>query len=216
MASDFGPGEFQQATGVSRETLDRLETLVALLDKWQKAINLISAKSRPALWRRHMLDSAQLMEHLPPSPKGRQRVIADLGSGGGFPGLVLAIMGAGHVHLIESDQRKCAFLREAVRATGATATVNARRAEDLTAEELTPGPPGVIVARALAPLDRLLELASPLISANSVCLFLKGQDVALELTQATKSWTMVVESLPSRSDPDNTGTILCLRNVSRV
>jgi 16S rRNA (guanine527-N7)-methyltransferase len=214
MVSAFGPKDFQKATGVSRETLARLEAMLASLDKWQKTINLISAKSREGLWRRHMLDSAQLMAHLPPGPE--DRVIADLGSGGGFPGLVLAILGAGHVHLIESDQRKCAFLREAARETAAPVTVHARRTENLKSDELQPGPVDVIVARALAPLDRLLDLASPLMTGDNVCLFLKGQDVALELTRATKSWNMEVESIPSRSDPEHAGTILRLRNISRV
>ncbi len=153
MADVLSPEAFRDETGVSRETLERLECHASLLRKWTAHINLVSRRSLADLWRRHMLDSAQLMPLLPP-PADCPRVLLDMGSGAGFPGLVLAIMGAGHVHLVESDQRKAAFLREAVRLTGATATVHGSRIERLDSF-----PADVITARALAPLATLMAYA---------------------------------------------------------
>jgi 16S rRNA (guanine527-N7)-methyltransferase len=194
----FGPEEFAEATSVSRETLSRLEAYAALLMKWQKAVNLVSPGDIADLWYRHILDSAQLLPLLPPAPEGRDRVIADLGSGAGFPGMVLAILGAGSVHLFESDARKCAFLLEAARVTNAPATVHNIRIE--TVPEKMPGfRADVVTARALAPLSKLLALAAPLIEKGGVCLFLKGETAGSELTAAGKEWNMRVEQLPSRT-----------------
>jgi 16S rRNA (guanine527-N7)-methyltransferase len=200
----YGPEDFRKATDVSRETLDRLVAYADLLKRWQGTINLIGRSSLDELWRRHMLDSAQL---LPLAPNARCWL--DLGSGAGFPGLVLAILGAPEVHLVESNARKCAFLREAARIAGAEVTVHRARIETLT-----PWPADAVVARGLAPLRRLLELGAPFCETDSVCLFPKGQDVENELTEATKYWNMKVERLPSVSDP--AGTILRLTEVSRV
>ncbi|MFQ5844495.1 MAG: 16S rRNA (guanine(527)-N(7))-methyltransferase RsmG [Planctomycetota bacterium] len=199
---------FRERTGVSRETLDRLAIYAALLVKWQRAVNLVARDSLPDLWRRHMLDSAQLMALLPPAPRRRPRVVVDLGSGAGFPGMVLAILGAGEVHLIESHRRTCAFLAEVARATGTRVLIHAARAEDLA-----PWPAHVVTARALAPLDRLLGLAAPYLAPGGVCLFPKGRGVEEELTAAGKEWKMRVERIPSVSDP--AGTILRLGNISR-
>jgi 16S rRNA (guanine527-N7)-methyltransferase len=204
-APPFGPDDFQRETAVSRETLVRLETYAALLRRWTRAINLVSEASLRDLWRRHMLDSAQLMPLLPAPPDARRRVILDLGSGAGFPGLVLALLGAGEVHLVESDRRKAVFLREAARQTGSDARVHDRRIEDLP-----PLAADVVTARACAPLSKLLEYARDIPGATPgtrpCCLFLKGKRADQELTEARKHWTMRVESFPSRSDPG--GTIL--------
>src|SRR5262249_53082045 len=143
-------------------------------------------------WRRHLLDSAQLLPHLPPSA----RVVVDLGSGAGLPGLILAILGAPEVHLVESDLRKAAFLREAIRLTGAPAMLHAVRSE-----RMPPLAADVVTARALAPLPDLLDLATPFLRPHSLCLFLKGQRVDEELTQAAKLWTMGLQRFPSVSDP---------------
>jgi 16S rRNA (guanine527-N7)-methyltransferase len=196
---------FQAETGVSRETLDRLDVYAALLRKWQPAINLVGPRTLDDLWRRHMLDSAQLQPLLPPE----SRTLVDLGSGAGFPGLVLAILGVPDVHLIESDQRKATFLREVSRETAAPVTVHAARAE-----AVAPFPADVVTARALAPLPRLVDLATPFLTPATVCLFLKGQDVDAELTEATKEARMTVDSVPSRTDPR--GRILILREIARV
>lgn len=196
------PDQFQAATGVSRETLDRLRLYAELLEKWQKRINLVGPATLPDLWRRHMLDSAQLWPFLPP---GLPRLI-DIGSGAGFPGLVLAILGVPEVHLIESDQRKGIFLREVARETGAAVTVHTARIEtirDLTAP--------VVSARALAALPKLLDLAVPLLAPGGQCLFLKGQNLDEELTQARKIWIFDEDRSPSLSDPS--GVVLRVREV---
>ena len=194
----FGPREFAAAQNVSRETISRLEAFAALLAKWNKAVNLVSRRDIGDLWQRHILDSAQLMNLLPPAPPGRERVIADLGSGAGFPGLVLSILGAGQVHLFESDARKCAFLVEAARVTKSNATVHNMRIEDIP--KLLPNfRADVVTARALAPLPALIEFAALIIEKHGICLFLKGQTILSELTAATKLRNMRIEQLPSRT-----------------
>ena len=192
--------------------MDRLKTYADLIAKWQKAINLVSAGDMADLWRRHMLDSAQLVDHMPPPPKNRDRVIVDLGSGAGFPGMVLAIMGAGEVHLIESDQRKSTFLAEAARMTGAPAIVHNLRIEDFL-QKRPDFKADVVVARGLAPLPKLLEYAAPLLAAEGVCLFLKGESLGKELTQAGKEWIMRADQLPSRTS--RSGIILRLGDLAR-
>jgi len=205
------PEDFAAAADVPRGTLERLRVYHALLVKWQRAINLVGPRTIDGAWRRHFLDSAQLW----PLVTGRQ-VLADLGSGAGFPGLVLALMAAGHdapltTHLIESDHRKAAFLIEVARATEARVTVHAERAEAIgTARLLTAD---VVTARALAPVGDLLGLAHPLLAPDGICLFLKGAAVEDELTRARETWTMTVERLPSRSDPS--GTILRIAGLTQ-
>lgn len=199
------PEDFQARTGVSRETLARLSTYAALLEKWQKAINLVAGKTLPELWERHFLDSAQLFALAPP---GARRWL-DLGSGGGFPGLVIAAMGPESslesVHLVESDQRKGAFLREAARAMGVSATVHVKRIEAVDPAALHAamgGAPEVISARALAPLEELLPLAHRLAGAETVYLLPKGRQAEDELTAARRYWTIAqLDQLPSQTDP---------------
>jgi 16S rRNA (guanine527-N7)-methyltransferase len=200
--------DFAAKSGVSRETLDRLETFVALLVKWQKAINLVGRSTLNDIWYRHIWDSAQLVDHIPGPARDPGRRWLDLGSGAGFPGLVLAIMGWGPIDLVESDARKGQFLREAARLCGADVTIHNSRIEDLA-----PFSADLVTARALAPLDRLCALAQPFVAQDTVLLFLKGQDVDTELTKARKNWTMDIERSPSRTDP--AGTILRLRHLSR-
>lgn len=199
------PEAFAETTGVSRETLARLEVYAGLLSHWQWRINLIGRNTVPDLWRRHFLDSAQLYP-LIDDPAGP---LLDLGSGAGFPGLVLAILGIGEVHLIESDNRKAAFLREAARRTRTDVTVHACRIED--------GPritPAILTARALAPLDRLLDLAEPYVTEKTPCLFLKGKAATDELTAATRAWHMNSRIIPSITDAN--GSILRLEGLRRV
>ena len=196
--------EFQRLTGVSRETLARLELYAEALRKWQAAINLVSRDSLPDLWRRHFLDSAQLRPLIPPGA----RVVVDLGSGAGFPGLVLAALGIPEVHLVESDARKCAFLRETARQMAVSVQIHNRRAEDMPRI-----PADVVTARALASLPNLLDLAEPLFQPHSICLFLKGKGVDEELTRAHETWNMTVMRHPSASDPS--GTILRLEHIRR-
>ena len=198
------PSAFQALTNVSRETIQRLETYAILLRRWQGAINLVSRDSLGDLWRRHMLDSAQLRPLLPADT----RVLVDLGSGAGFPGLVLAAMGVPEVHLFESDTRKCAFLREAARTLGVAVAVHILRIE-----QAAPLAADAVTARALAPLPDLLDLGERFLGPHSICLFLKGRGVDEELTRARESWNMTVTCQTSISDPS--GTILRLEHVHR-
>ena len=193
----------------------RLETYAALLVKWQKAINLVGRETLPDLWRRHMLDSAQLGEHVSKTrPDGSPLVLLDMGSGAGFPGLVLAIMASDagrlwQVHLVESDARKCAFLSTVARETKTEVKIHRARIENLTAFAAD-----IVTARALASLESLLDYAEPFLMPSSHCLFLKGATAADELTAAAKSWKMNIEQLPSRSGP--AGNLLHIRDISRV
>lgn len=191
---------------VSRETTDRLDRLLALLRRWQARINLVGRSTLEDAWRRHVLDSGQLVRHLPPGPG----CITDIGSGAGFPGLVVALLAGRPVDLIEADARKAAFLREAARETGAAVTVHVARAE-----ALDPWPADVVTARAVAPVSDLLGLAYPfcrLAAGGGRVLLLKGARVEAELTDAAQSWTMSVERHPSLSDP--TGVVLRIEDFS--
>ena len=198
------PDGFAALTGVSRETLGQLEAYAELLQRWSGRINLVSRNTLGDLWRRHFLDSAQL---LPLMARGIRSLI-DLGSGGGFPGLVLAIMGVPGVTLVESDARKCAFLRETARIAEARVTIHKTRIE-----VLPPHPADVVTARGCAPLDRLLVLTQGLIGPHTTCLFLKGERAAEELTAACRAWTMTASLHPSRSDPR--GVIVALEQIAR-
>ena len=204
---------FAELADVSRETLAKLELYHQLLVRWNGTINLVSRNSLADPWRRHFLDSAQLMDHMPPAPRDRPRIVVDLGSGAGFPGLVLACLGAGAVHLVEADQRKTVFLRETARKIGVKIIVHGARIE-----ALAPVAADLVVARACAPLSQLLLYSARFAEgANSElppCLFLKGKNLDEELTEAKKAWNMTHERLPSRSDP--TGTILRIGIASRA
>lgn len=204
-SSPMTPEDFRAVINVSRETLTALETYLAMLVRWQKAINLVGPKTLKDPWRRHLLDSAQLIPHLP-SPSGP---LYDLGSGAGLPGLILAIMGVADVHLVESDQRKAQFLREVARKLDLSVQIYASRIEQLSDHCAD-----IVTARALAPLSHLLDLAAPLLRPHAVCLFPKGQSASDELTDASKSWSMSADIIPSLSDPS--ASILKLRNVERA
>jgi 16S rRNA (guanine527-N7)-methyltransferase len=189
---------------VSRETLARLSRYLELLQRWQRAVNLVGASTLADPWRRHILDCGQIAPHVPRAT----RTVLDLGSGAGLPGLVLALLGVSGVQLVESDQRKAQFLREAARVTQAAVVVHAGRIEQL---ELCAD---VVTARALAPLPRLLELAARFLTSQSLCLFLKGETALDELTQARQSWHMQCEIVPSRSG--SRGVLLKLEGVGRA
>jgi 16S rRNA (guanine527-N7)-methyltransferase len=189
---------------VSRETQERLEAYATLLTRWNARINLVAPRDLPHLWERHIADSLQITPLIPP---GVTRAI-DLGSGGGFPGLMLAIATGVSFDLVESDQRKAAFLREAARITAAPARIHAARIETLTLE-----PAPLITARALAPLPQLLDLAAPLLAPGGMCLFLKGVHAGSELTAATAEWHMEAKAIPSRTGEG--GCILQIRDIVR-
>jgi len=191
---------------VSRETQDRLQAYIDLLEKWQSKINLVGPKTLADPWRRHILDSAQLRDYI---PDHATRLI-DVGTGAGLPGIILAILGVKDVRLIESDTRKCAFLREVIRVTDVPyqATVFEVRAESFS------GPPAdVVTARALAPLSKLIHLCVDKITTDGVMIFPKGQNAESELTEAQKDWKMKISTHESKSDP--AGTIFRLSEVRK-
>lgn len=204
----LSPEAFAAEAGVSRETLARLEIYAAQLRKWTKAINLVAPNTLPDLWRRHFLDSAQLY----PLAAEQPGPWLDLGSGAGFPGLVIAALGREPLTLIESDIRKATFLRETARQMQVAATVRAERIEAVDPASLPR--PAVISARALASLAELLDLAAPFMAADTLLLFPKGRQAEDELTLARESWTIDhVEMIPSRSDP--AGRIIRLKGLRR-
>ncbi|QQR70066.1 MAG: 16S rRNA (guanine(527)-N(7))-methyltransferase RsmG [Alphaproteobacteria bacterium] len=193
----------QSRPDVSRETWERLEAYIALLRQWQPRINLVGASTLPHLWHRHVMDSAQLYDLLPP----KTRSLADIGSGAGFPGMVLAIMGVPNVNLIESDQRKGAFLAAVAAETGVKIHLHMQRLEEMHPDFL----PDVVTARALAPLPRLLGWLPEPWRRSSVLILPKGRDADREIEEAGREWRFDLGRTPSLSDPD--ATILRLTGV---
>jgi 16S rRNA (guanine527-N7)-methyltransferase len=181
-------------TPVSRETETRLDAYVDLLLQWQAKTNLVASSTLPNLWTRHISDSLQLLA-LAPSAK----TWIDLGSGGGFPGVVLAcamaVTSGAMVHLVERNAKKAAFLREALRITGGAGTVHLADIGDSV--DSLPGPVDCVTARAVAPLHQLVGFAELLVGKGAKALFPKGQDVEAELTEATKYWKLTPRLHPS-------------------
>jgi 16S rRNA (guanine527-N7)-methyltransferase len=204
VTAPLGPEGFTELVPVSRETLAQLEAYAELLTGWSARINLVGRDTLADLWRRHILDSAQLHRFIPSSAEN----LIDLGSGAGLPGLVLAILGVAGVELVEADSRKAAFLREAARVTGAEVTIRPCRIQ-----AVPPHPVDVVTARACAPLVRLLDLAAPFLASETLCLFPKGERYNEELTLARKAWTMNVSVEQSLSD--RRGVVLRLQQVAR-
>lgn len=204
----FGPEEFAALTNVSRETLARLKAYAGLLEEWNARHNLVSRASLSDVWRRHFWDSAQIAAFIPQAAKS----LVDLGSGAGFPGLVLAEMlreRAPRVVLYEATKKKCLFLAEITAQLKLEVDIRNERIEDAAPERFD-----VVAARACAPLWELLPYAHTFWDRRTIGLFLKGQNVESELTQARKSWRITAQRHPSRSDPS--GTILELREMQRV
>jgi len=200
----LGPEDFARELNVSRETLDRLTAFGGLLADWNRRHNLVSARSLGDVWSRHVLDSAQLTRFVPLEAK----TLIDLGSGAGFPGIVVALMRPDlRVTLVEATAKKCRFLREAdaILHTGIR-VLNAR------IEDVARVPFDVVTARACAPLPRLAGYAQRFVGPNTVCLFLKGQNVGSELTEARNSWRMELLSHASMSDP--AGTVLEIHGLA--
>jgi 16S rRNA (guanine527-N7)-methyltransferase len=183
-------------TPVSRETEARLDRFLDLLWTWQAKTNLVSPSTLPRLWSRHVSDSLQLLNLAPDA-----KVWMDLGSGGGFPGMVLACTLADRpgasVHLVERNGKKAAFLREALRVTGAPGVIHLADIEDIV--DRLAAPVDCITARAVAPLNQLIGFAEPVVRRGAKALFLKGQDVEVELTEATKYWKIEPRLHPSRT-----------------
>ena len=208
----YGPKELQRDLSVSQETCKRLERHRALLATWSKRINLIGPRELNDYWRRHALDCGQLVG----AADGARRWI-DIGSGAGFPGLVVACVLADRegdfaVTLVESNPKKVAFLREAIRETGAPARVIDAPIDDVAP---LPEPYDVVTCRAFAPLPRIIKAAKPILDRGAMGLFLKGAEFRAELEAAAEQgWSLNVETLSSRSDPE--GRILRIEGVSRA
>jgi len=194
--------------GVSRETEQRLSILVDELRRWQSMKNLVGSGTLDRIWIRHVADSAQLLDH---APDARRWI--DLGSGAGFPGLVLGVLlrdrPDAQIHLVESNGRKCAFLRHAARVTGANAVVHQARLETVVGRFA--GSTDVVTARALARLVDLIAWTQPLLQSGAIGLFPKGREAQAELTEAAKSWTFSAQIVPSRTSSD--GRILCIKGL---
>ncbi|MCB1435931.1 MAG: 16S rRNA (guanine(527)-N(7))-methyltransferase RsmG [Rhodobiaceae bacterium] len=210
LSSAMTADQFAARFSVSRETMARLRIYETLLERWQKVHNLVAPRTLPQIWGRHFADSAQLLALAP-----RARRWLDLGSGAGFPGLVLAILLAdlpgAFVGLVESNQKKCAFLEAVRRETGAPARVFAMRCEELAKEP--PGELDIVTARALAPLTDLFGLAAPFMAGHAQALFMKGRDVDVELTEASRCWKISADQCPSLTEAE--GRILMVHSLRR-
>ena len=194
---------------VSRETIERLEVFSELVCRWTGKINLISPASVPDLWQRHIVDSAQIYELAPSFSHW-----VDLGSGGGFPGIVAAILSIednqdGNFTLVESDQRKATFLRTAIRDLELNASVAANRIS-----EIDPLEADILSARALAPLDRLFDFADLHLKCNGTALFPKGKDWTAEVTKAQIQWSFNLQTHKSKTNPD--AAVLKIKDIRRV
>jgi len=210
MASDRDRDRVLAAAGVSRETAQRLDLYVEQLRRWQGVKNLVGPATLSEVWTRHIADALQLREIAPEA-----ETWLDLGAGAGLPGLVLAIAGHGRpgfqVDLVESNARKCAFLTETARLTGAPAKVHNARIEGIIGAYRGVA---VVCARALAPLTQLLAWAEPLLTTGTVGLFPKGRDVQSELTEAAQRWRFVYDLVPSRTESE--ARIVRVTTLSRV
>ena len=214
------PADVVRHFGVSRETLERLETYAALLQQWQTVKNLVAPSTLEVLWPRHIADSLQLLALAPDA-----KIWMDLGSGAGFPGMVVAIalaergqtrgsdFSAVKIHLVESNSRKCAFLAEVARKTRAPVEIHGERIE-LLVEKRRIESVEVVTARALAPLAKLLGYAHPFLSAGTRCLFLKGRDADREIEEARDAWQFDVRLVPSQTDEH--GRIVILSSVKPI
>ncbi len=207
----YGPETFKAEFGATSEQIASLEVYAALLRKWQQAMNLVARDSLQTLWRRHFADSAQLLPFIPPGS-----ACLDFGAGAGFPGLVVAILAADagtHVHLVESNARKCAFLREVARQTGTPVEIHNARVEDIT-DRGTVAHIDVVMARGVAPLTKLLEWSHPFFRSGTLGLFLKGRRANEEIALAREAWTFEARTHPSATEPD--GKVLEIRALERL
>lgn len=205
----YGPDDLARDLDVSRETLEKLSTYAGLLAKWQKAKNLVANSTVEDMWQRHFLDSAQLAPLLKETYGDKPLTLLDIGSGAGFPGLVLGVLGVAKAHMVESNGRKCTFMNQVSRETGANATIHAERIE-----ELEVFPVDIVTSRACARISQLLDWAAPFLSDTTDMWLLKGDKADEELTEAKACWNMNVDRFKSLSDPS--GVILRLSSIKRL
>ena len=204
--SDFGPEQFALKTGSSYEAMEKLKIYAGLLDKWQKKMNLVSNSTIENMWLRHFYDSAQLMEYIDAPKDGQLLKFLDIGSGAGFPGLVLAILGRGEFHMIESNGKKTAFMNQVIRETGIKAIIHNERVENMKIFKVD-----YITSRACASLNKLFTLGKGFISKETKCLFLKGEIVGQEILEAKENWDFEVKRYTSRTD--SKGSILKIYRI---
>ena len=209
---DTSPAEIAKLFNVSRESLEKLQVYADLLTKWQKRINLVGPQEVSRIWSRHIADALQVIEYIPDDVN----CAVDLGTGAGIPGVIVAValeQRGFHVHLVESNGKKAAFLREAVRRLEISADVHCERIESLYDRKWLDDV-DMVFARALAPLPKLLDLAVPFVKKSGKMLFLKGLDVDSELTETTKCWSISYQKHPSRTHAS--GCILNIKDFQRV
>lgn len=204
-AGNYGPALFADDTGVSRETLEKFESYYALLRSWQPTKNLVGPATLDDIWHRHFWDSAQIVRLIP----SLDSPIADLGSGAGFPGMVLALLGYDRVTLYESNGRKCAFLEHVRRETGAHVTIRNMRVEEVRTPSAV-----CVVSRACAPLSKLLGYAARVMVPSGRAIFHKGLKADQEIAAARKLWKLSVKTHPSWSS--DAGVLLEIKRLRRV
>jgi len=201
-------GHIKKIEDLEKSKIEKLEIYVDQLVKWQKKYNLVSNSTLPNIWKRHILDSVQLCNYINKhdNKDNREPIITDLGSGAGFPGMVLAIMSLGDVHLVESSAKKCVFLEEIARLLSIKVKIHNTRIEKMNFWKSQ-----VITARALAPLDKLLCLSFPFFQNGAKGIFLKGKNVFSEIKRAKNDWNIRYRAYPSITD--STGVVLCVDSV---
>lgn len=203
MMTSMTPEEFQSVLNVPRETMDKFIVYAELLTKWQKSINLVSKSTLMDMWRRHFYDSAQLIDYI---QHAKTKTVLDLGSGAGFPGLVLSILGVGEVHLVEAVGKKCSFMNQVIRETGINATIYNERIENMSSFSVD-----LITSRACADLEKLFDLTSSFRDKNTRCLFLKGEKFEEEIKSAQKKYSFDVKKYASKTE--ESGMILSLSKI---
>ncbi len=208
MSETIDQERFFEKINVSRETRENILTYAILLKKWQKKLNLVSDTTLPDMWARHFYDSYQLNE-LFAHRKAENLKILDIGSGAGFPGLLLSMVGTGEFHMVESNGKKCAFMRQVIRETGCNAFIHNTRVE-----MMVPFPVDYIISRACASLGRLFVLGQNFIGQETICLFLKGQNVDKEIAEARINWRFEVEKFTSAGR--ESGAILKVSHIKAL
>lgn len=208
MANIFGEEDFYKKTNVPRETMDKIHIYASLLEKWQKKINLVSSATLPDMWRRHFYDSFQLKDLFEGSNSGNLKIL-DIGSGAGFPGLLLSMFDIGEFHMVESNNKKCAFMGQVIRQTGCRAIVHNERVENMASF-----PVDYVISRACASLDKLLGLGRNFMGTDTVCLFLKGQIADQEILDAKTNWDLNVKKFTSVSE--ESGMILKVSHIKAL
>ncbi len=208
MPKVFDENLFFEKVNVPRETMENIRTYAILLKKWQKRLNLVGETTIPDLWLRHFYDSYQLKAQFDMSKSENLRIL-DIGSGAGFPGLLLSMLGLGEFHMVESNGKKCTFMRQVIRETSCNAIIHNERAE-----MMMPFPVDYIISRACASLEKLFDLGRNFIRDDTVCLFLKGQSAEQEIAEAMLKWDFEVEKFTSVAQ--ETGMILKASHIKAL